>query len=130
MTSFVWTIAGSYTGQLFLKVALALRYGQNLPAPSTKVRHSNATLLQAILSGDSALPTVLKANLQALPECRHLWLVDTDDPNSREICEALKKAHPPLFIMIVEVPPPPQGINPKAYKLAHAVDTLSTASLS
>jgi len=126
MTSFVWTIAGLYTGQLFLKAALALRYGRSLPAPNTKVHHSNATLLQAILSGDSMLPTVLEANLLALPECKHLWLVDTDDPNGREICEALKKARPALFIRIVEVPPPPQGINPKAYKLAHAASLVET----
>lgn len=126
MTAFVWTIAGLYAVQLLLKAALALRYGQAQPAPKTKVQHSNVTVLQAVLSGDPALPKVLESNLLALPECKYLWLVDADDPNGRAICEALKQARPAHSIRIVEIPPPPQGINPKACKLAHATPLVET----
>lgn len=126
MTSIVWIIAGVYLGQLFLKSALALRYGRSLSAPGKTTAQNSATLLQAILSGDRELPEILEANLLALPECKHLWLVDSDDPNGREICETLKQAHASHGITIIEVEPPPQGINPKAHKLAHALPFVDT----
>lgn len=126
MTTTAWIIAVLYIGQLFLKAAFALRYAWNLPTPSTTTPCGSSSLLVAILSGDSALPSVLEANLLVLPECKHIWLIDTDDPNAHGICETLKQKYPALPVAIVVVPPPPQGINPKAFKLAAALPLIET----
>ncbi len=60
------------------KAAFALRY-IDATRPSAAATAPTTTILQPILGGDPALSDVLESNLRALPWCRFLWLLDTDD---------------------------------------------------
>lgn len=118
-------LCASYALLLLGKAAFALRYADATHAVAT-ARAPVTTLLQPILGGDPALSDVLESNLLALPHCRFLWLVDTDDAAGQAVTDALRERHPAIAITCLRLPPAPAGHNPKIHKLdlgAHHVDT-------
>lgn len=96
-------------------------FGRARPQPSAVLHH--VSLLQPILSGDPNLPHTLAHNLASASACRRqfIWLVDDDDAEAQRICRELAAAHPPSAVRIVSQPPPPQGVNPKTFKLARGL---------
>ena len=89
------------------------RREERLP-PSTG---SGVAIAQPILAGDPQLATVLAANLRELPAAHFLWLVDEDDPEAQTVCRELSESHPEVRIDLLVCPPPPEGCNPKLWKL-------------
>jgi ceramide glucosyltransferase len=76
------------------------------------------TVLQAIRSGDPLLASQLRENLANHPGVRFLWLVDTDDPEGRRITAELSAG---TGATVMLMPPLPEGLNPKVFKLARAL---------
>ncbi len=81
---------------------------------------AGVAIAQPILSGDPRLGTVLADNLRELPAARFLWLVDFDDAEAQRVCNDLAARHPETKIEISLHPQPPDGINPKLWKLEAA----------
>jgi ceramide glucosyltransferase len=81
------------------------------------------SILQPILSGDPTLPQTLNHNLQTPAHYRRefLWLVDADDDAGQQICRELIAAHPGVAIRLLLQPPPPDGVNPKTFKLINGL---------
>nr|WP_267131597.1 glycosyltransferase [Xanthomonas campestris] len=82
---------------------------------------AEVAILQPILGGDAHLQQVLAANLQALPHAQFVWLLDADDAAGNAAAATLVAQHPGVRIARITVPPAPLGINPKAWKLHHAL---------
>lgn len=101
-----------------VRLLLALRYAARPPAPASSVR---AAVLQPVLSGDPALPSVLAANAEALPHDQLYWLVDDDDPAGQ--AAAAQAARP--NVTIVTSPGPADGENPKVAKLARVLPRIT-----
>ncbi len=82
------------------------------------------SILQPILSGDPTLPATLGHNLhlQGPSPVEFLWLVDEDDDPGQAICRELQAEHPDAQIRLLLSPPPPQGVNPKTFKLIAGLD--------
>nr|WP_306673929.1 glycosyltransferase [Tahibacter caeni] len=121
--SLVLAPALAYAALLSAKILLALRRGA--PPPGTAVAPST-TIVQPILGGDPALSDVLARNLRALPHCRFLWLLDTDDAVGRDVAQGLCERLPDVAITCLVLPPAPAGHNPKMHKLALAQPYLAT----
>lgn len=113
-----WLLAAAYlalqAGKSLLALAAARRQARELPPASG----AGVAIAQPILSGDPRLAAVLEANLQELPSGRFLWLVDTDDPEAQAVCRDLARRYKNVEILLS--PPPPDGHNPKLWKLERA----------
>ena len=81
------------------------------------------SILQPILSGDPTLPQTLGHNLAARSTHARefLWLVDEDDTVGQEICTGLIAAYPGATVRLLLQPTPPQGVNPKTFKLVNGL---------
>ncbi len=126
MLSLVLALCLAYAALLLAKIALALRRGR---PPAAAAAAPVTTVLQPILGGDPALADVLERNLRALPQCRFLWLLDTDDAIGREVAQRLCERHAALAIECLVLPPAPAGHNPKMHKLALAAAQVTTPHL-
>jgi ceramide glucosyltransferase len=112
-------LAAVYAALLLLKATLAgVQARRTPPGEGDPARVSVA---QPILGGDPGLAAVLEDDLRALPEAQFLWLVDTDDPEGRAVCEAVRRRNPERRIEILIFPPAPEGHNPKLHKLEGAL---------
>ena len=101
------------------KEALVARFFAR-PIPPFKHVPELVSILQPVVSGDPSLPAVLAATLTARCRFRRefLWLGDEHDFACQQICEAVMARYPEADIRYVALPPPPQGYNPKMFKLA------------
>jgi len=120
-------IASSYIGQLGLKAVLAELYARRVRVAPSQTISGSVSILQPILSGDPALGETLESNVTTLPDAPFLWLVDADDSCGITTCETLSAKYPDRSLTIVRCPSPPQGINPKVFKLAAALASVRTA---
>lgn len=118
--------AAGYAGLMLWKSATARRRLARPPAPPANPR---ATIMQAILSGDSNLAAMLERNLRELSAHRFLWLVDEDDTAGRSIVGMLRTTHPEVEIEIMLCPPCPDGVNPKLFKLDRARERVRTEAV-
>ena len=77
------------------------------------------SILQPILSGDPGLWRCLALNLgrKTAFATEFLWLVDENDPSGTNGCRALIEQHPTANVRLLIYPPPPDGVNPKMFKL-------------
>jgi ceramide glucosyltransferase len=107
---------------LLAKTVLAFRTARSVPQPAADATgdFSRVVVVQAILSGDPRLADVLEDNLRNLTAADFVWLVDSDDPAANTICRTLAARYPKIRIAIFVAPPPPEGCNPKLFKLEMA----------
>ncbi len=124
------TISLLYVSQLATKALLAERYATPLRRASAPHSGVDVSILQPILSGDPDLKSALEANITNFPEARFIWLVDTDDDRGIIICDGIRQGHQARAIEVIHCAPPPQGINPKAFKLAAGLDAVGTGFLA
>jgi ceramide glucosyltransferase len=77
------------------------------------------SIIQPVLSGDPTLAACLEHNLhlRSASEIEYIWLLDDDDVEGQRICRRLRASYPALNIQLVFVEPPPDGYNPKSFKL-------------
>ena len=90
-----------------------------------KAQMAQVTVLQPILAGDPGLAAILAEQLAALPEASFRWLVDDDDSEAQRIVAALA---PPTAgrVQVQSFAAAPAGCNPKAFKLARALPSVTT----
>jgi ceramide glucosyltransferase len=88
------------------------------PFPPVKQQQS-ISILQPILSGDPTLWKCLAANLtmQTNHFTEFIWLVDDNDDEGIEGCKSLITKFSDKNIKLIILPPPPQHVNPKTFKL-------------
>jgi len=108
----------------FLALSVARREKRQAPTDGAGV-----AIAQPILAGDPQLATVLAANLRELPAAQFLWLIDEDDPEAQRVCRGLADRHPGQRIEVLVCPPPPDGCNPKLWKLRLAEPAIREAVL-
>ncbi len=123
------TLATAYLCQLALKALLAVLYRWRTRRLAVSSQPARATILQALLSGDPALSDTLEESVRNLEDSDFLWLVDEHDSVAIEVCEQLRRRHPQRALRLLRCPPPPQGVNPKAFKLAAALPEVATPVL-
>ena len=118
-------LAGSYLALLLGKWWLARRQLREAPAVMAKAQMAHVTVLQPILAGDPGLAAILAEQLAALPEASFRWLVDDDDSEAQRIVAALA---PPTAcrVQVQSFAAAPAGCNPKAFKLARALPSVTT----
>ncbi|WP_115573671.1 glycosyltransferase [Xanthomonas campestris] len=115
-------LALAYLAMLMLRALGALWIVQRRAAVQVPAgTQAEVAILQPILGGDAHLQQVLAANLQALPHVQFVWLLDADDTAGNAAAATLVAQHPGVRIARITVPPAPPGINPKAWKLHHAL---------
>jgi ceramide glucosyltransferase len=102
------------------KAALTWRYISQYPKPRVDIESQPVTVCQAILSGDPDLEDALLSTLVALPRARFVWLIDEDDAEAARITAHLRQLHEEREIIVQALPAPPDGINPKLFKLEAA----------
>jgi ceramide glucosyltransferase len=121
----LWAVYALLTA---LRIGLAFRFlardpaadGASAPAAPPAGAGGPITVMQPILSGDPTLARNLEENLRHHPAAHFLWLIDEDDAPARELAARLQAEHRerPGRLEVLVVPPPPQGRNPKVFKLA------------
>lgn len=103
-----------------LRIGLAMRFfsrDRKESAPGD----DQVTVMQPILSGDPSLGRNLEENLRHNPEVRFLWLIDEDDAVARDLAARWQGER----VEVLLAPPPPQGRNPKVFKLALGLPRVS-----
>jgi ceramide glucosyltransferase len=81
------------------------------------------SVIQPILSGDATLPQTLSHNVSAHSTYTRefVWLLDEDDAAGLQICRQLMADYADANVRLLCQPPPPQGVNPKTFKLARGL---------
>ena len=97
--------------------------------PTPEFLFTGLTVVQPILSGDPALESVLESNLLSLRGAHFLWLTDDNDPDAAAITARLQQRYPQHTIDVVSFPSPPEGVNPKLYKMEPVLDRITTPNL-
>lgn len=120
----ILVLGGAYLLVLALRAAAALVVLRR-DAP-TWVETASVTIVQPILSGDPALEATLKTNLDALGHLTFFWLVDEGDEEALRIAARLGASHPGVRLVVHRFPPPPEGVNPKTFKLAGVWPQIAT----
>jgi ceramide glucosyltransferase len=128
-------LCAAYLGAYAVRLGLAAARLRRDPPPRprsgalpTRPAPAFVTIAQPILSGDPQLGTLLAENLAANPGVPFLWLVDADDPEGLRVCRPLADAHPQVTLVVM--PPAPQGLNPKTFKLVEAQRRCRTTVLA
>jgi ceramide glucosyltransferase len=121
-------LAVAYLGLLAAKALLAVGVARREPRQPAS-DGAGVAIAQPILSGDPQLAMVLAANVRELPAAQFLWLVDEDDPKAQRVCRDLADGHPETRVDVLVCPPPPEGINPKLWKLDLARPAIRAAVL-
>lgn len=106
-------------GERLLKYLLVRRFFARPLLANARTKMATISILQPILSGDPTLWHCLSHNLSARSsyEREFLWLVDENDPAAIEGCQRLLAQHSTVNIRLLIYPPPPNGVNPKTFKL-------------
>jgi ceramide glucosyltransferase len=114
---------GAYLGLLVLRAALASSYAKT--HRETATRSELITVVQPILSGDPALESALRANLEIFARdqsIRVLWLIDENDAEGRRLGNELATEQ----VSVLLCAQPGAHENPKTAKLEHALTSVST----
>lgn len=106
------------------KLVLAFSYAANEEVEESGLADRKAVVLQAILSGDAALETMLESNLLSLPEQQFVWLCDADDAEGIRVTDVLMEKYSGHRISRVLCPPCPPEVNPKVFKLMLAEEMI------
>ncbi len=104
--------------KLWKRSAITAFFRQAVPPPAAEPPRL-VSIIQPVLSGDPTMQSCLEANLhlKSASALEYIWLVDDDDDEGYRVCKELRARYPGLDIQLVTVPPPPDGWNPKSFKL-------------
>jgi ceramide glucosyltransferase len=114
---------------LIFKVVMALYVLRTNPPSLEGGNFRQVAVLQPILSGDPTLESVLEANLYGLEGASFLWLIDENDEQAQSVTGRLKQRYPHMDIAIYRFPQPPEGVNPKLFKLEQGRKLTDKATL-
>lgn len=118
-----------YVAVLVLKTWGAWAYIRRYPVPAHCKQSASVTICQPILSGDPDLEAALTDNLNALPDVQFLWLIDDLDAEASRVTARLTQRYPGVAIRVIRSPNPPDGMNPKLFKLEAAGQVVSPGIL-
>lgn len=78
------------------------------------------SILQAVMGGDPNLPICLEESLrmQTRYPVEFWYLLDQGDTIAEQVCADLEARYPGRVAGILLLPPPPEGVSPKMFKLA------------
>lgn len=124
----IFVIASFWLAILLFKAGFAWRELRR-PRSCNNVSFDGLTIVQPILSGDPALESVLESNLLSLDSAHFLWLTDKDDPEAAAITSRLQLRYPGHSINVVSFPSPPEGVNPKLYKMERVLERITTPEM-
>lgn len=122
------TIALIWLAILLFKLLFTLKL---LHAHRGQVRADfrDVTVMQPILSGDPALESVLASTLRNLDGASFLWLIDDDDSQAARVTQRLLQRNPHSIVRILSYPQPPEGVNPKLFKLERGSAQVDTGTV-
>jgi len=114
-----WGLGALMLAEKFWKHSAITAFFRQAPPPPASEPPQLVSILQPVLSGDPTMAACLEANLQLkyASALEYIWLVDEDDDEGCRICQELDARYPGVDIRLVTVPPPPDGYNPKSFKL-------------
>lgn len=97
---------------------LVIRFFQR-PVPISTTEPALVSILQPVLSGDPTMFACLERSLKLASRYRleYIWLADNDDSAGQGICEQLMARYPERAVQLITLPQPPEGCNPKTFKL-------------
>jgi ceramide glucosyltransferase len=113
---------GIYAASHGLRLALASH-----PRMVASGQTASVTVLQPILSGDSALAATLAHGPSVASAARFVWLVDEDDAEGRRLAAELATNR---NVAVVVGRPPQDGENPKTLKLIRGWELVETETLA
>ncbi len=89
------------------------------PVPASLKEPALVSIVQPVLSGDPTMFACLERSLRLSSRYRleFIWLVDSDDSAGQRICEQLMARYPKRAVRLISLLPPPEGCNPKTFKL-------------
>lgn len=114
-----WGLGALMLAEKLWKLNAITAFFRQAPPPPASEPPQLVSIIQPVLSGDPTMQRCLEANLhlKSASALEYIWLVDDDDDEGRRICQELCARNPGLNIRLVIVPPPPDGYNPKSFKL-------------
>lgn len=115
------SLAILYLSILLFKSVSAERYKRNFKPVTGNVNLKDVAILQPILSGDPSLNRTLEANLHNFPESKFYWLIDNEDAVAHDIVDELILRFANVNIVKRSYEEAPEKINPKLFKLNHAL---------
>ena len=97
----------------------AQRSSESIPPVSSH----QISILQPILSGDPTLWDCLGHNLalKTSHQLEFIWLIDQNDTPAQIGCRQLIETYPDVQIKLISLPPSPNQISPKMFKLIEGV---------
>jgi ceramide glucosyltransferase len=115
----VIVLAGLLLLEKIWRCGLVVRFFRRPALPALEPEPRLISILQPILSGDPTLATCLEANLQIKTRypIEFWYLLDTTDLEAQRICRNLEARYPERIAGILLLPPAPEGISPKMFKL-------------
>ena len=89
------------------------------PLPTSAFATALVRSLQPILSGGTTMRDCLDSRLQLKSryQLEYIWLTDSNDSAGQLICEQLMTRYPERRVQHIPLSPPPEGHNPKTFKL-------------
>ena len=114
-----WVLGTLMLAEKLWKHSAIIAFFRQSPPPPSPEPPQLVSIIQPVLSGDPTMAACLEANLhlKSASALEYIWLVDSDDDEGCRICQELCVRYPGLDIQLVTVPPPPDGYNPKSFKL-------------
>ncbi len=101
------------------RYALVADFFQRPVPTDTDTLPNLVSILQPVLSGDPTLAHCLESNLRMTTRYHvEFWyLLDEDDETAIQICRDLETRYPERVAGVLLLPPAPEGISPKMFKL-------------
>lgn len=112
-------LAAVFVALFAVRWVLAWRYARRQSGPFRS--QGTVAVLQPILGGDPLLQDALAINARQLTEAQLYWLVDEDDAVGQAAARAAARPN----VRLVQGPGPEDGENPKAAKLARALELVT-----
>ena len=113
-------VAGLLMVEKLWRVALIVRFFRQPPVLLNETEPGLVSVLQPVMGGDPNLTLCLEESLQMQTRYRvaFWYLLDAGDTDAERVCGDLQARYPQTVAGILRLPPPPEGVSPKLFKLA------------
>ncbi len=114
----IWLLGTIMLIERIWKYVMVRRFFQRSQTEAP-IKPTLVTILQPVLGGDPTMSVCLERSLRLRSQyaLEYIWVADEDDPIGLSVCHDLIAGYPEKHIRLLTVPPPPDGMNPKAFKL-------------
>ncbi|GAC1504515.1 MAG: hypothetical protein NVS2B12_17340 [Ktedonobacteraceae bacterium] len=114
-----WTLGLLMLAEKLWRRNAVTAFFQQAPPPPAPQSPQLVSVIQPVLSGDPTMAACLEWNLhlKTASALEYIWLIDNDDHEGLRICRELRTRYPGVDIRVMALPQPPEGVNPKSFKL-------------